>query len=292
MNEKVKQTLKYVEELKLICREKKGAVRRLNAIETELNNCEKEKKELVAEQHRLFDLAKEQESELEKLKEQYKNIHNTKVKVPLCNILNGLSRKERERVIEDIYYSQAERQELYENKISKLETALALSWRPIKEYFEEPHDWVLVQFKEKDTDFMPIPIVAEYRRHKNKWFPIEDDNSFVNYLNDICEPVAFMQIPHYKKVTVGEKTAKLELNKKELYHLQNDLISQIYDIKKAAFGDDYDMGCKLSDREKSLLTKEKETLLKSYGYYSRLELKEKLDKFEEDNFMEDQYCGG
>lgn len=63
----------------------------------------------------------ELKEEIKRLDSQYKNIHNTKVKVPLCNILNGLSQKERHRVIEDIYYSQAERQDFYDNKIAKLE---------------------------------------------------------------------------------------------------------------------------------------------------------------------------
>ena len=88
----------------------------------------------------------------------------------------------------------------------------------------------------------------------------------------------------------ANKVVKLELNKKELYHLQNDIITQIYLIKKSVFGIDYDMGCKLSNKEKSLLTEEKEKMLKIYGYYSRLELKEKLDKFENDNFAEIQSC--
>lgn len=66
----------------------------------------------------------ELKEEIKRLDSQYKNIHNTKVKVPLCDILNGLSQNERHRVIEDIYYSQAERQDFYENKISKLENEL------------------------------------------------------------------------------------------------------------------------------------------------------------------------
>ena len=164
--------------------------------------------------------------------------------------------------------------------------------RAIKDYFDGKHDWVLVQFKEKDTDFMPIPIVAEYRRHKKKWFVSADDTVSIDYYNDTCEPVAFMEIPHYKEATVGDKTARLELNKKELLHVQNDLIHNIYDIKKSVFGEEWWLGCVLSEAEKKLLTKEKEEQLRSYGYYSRLELKEKLDKFEEDNFMEDQCCGG
>lgn len=50
-------------------------------IESALKDCtiqntilKEHEKELIAEQHRLFDLAKEQENELQKIKEQYKNI--------------------------------------------------------------------------------------------------------------------------------------------------------------------------------------------------------------------------
>lgn len=91
---------------------------------------------------------------------------------------------------------------------------------------------------------------------------------------------------------MGNKTAKLELDKYELHHLQNDVISYIYEIKKIVFGNKWSFGCKLSDEEKSLLTEEKEKQLRTYGYYSRLELKEKLDKFEYDKFPERNCCGG
>lgn len=117
MNKEVKQALMH---LKIMTKDDKGCEAALELIENELNEDEEYESELITEQHRLFDLANKQENELQKIKEQYKNIHNTKVKVPLYNILNGLSRAERERVIEDIYYSQAEN----DNKISKLENEL------------------------------------------------------------------------------------------------------------------------------------------------------------------------
>ena len=82
------------------------------------------------------------------------------------------------------------------------------------------------------------------------------------------------------------KTAKIVLTLSELRHLQNDVIYSIYHIKKTIFGGDYSLETWLSKEETKQLTKEKEQLLKDYGYYSRLELKEKLGKFERENFEE------
>ncbi len=87
------------------------------------------------------------------------------------------------------------------------------------------------------------------------------------------------------------KTVTIELTKEELYHLQNDLISYIWNIKKRVFGDAWSFGCRLSEEEKALLTSEKEQELKESGYYSRLELKSKLDKIEEENFDVPQCAG-
>ena len=80
------------------------------------------------------------------------------------------------------------------------------------------------------------------------------------------------------------KTITVELTHSELMHLQNDLISYIWEIKEQVFGDAWSFGCNLSDKEKSLLDEEKEEKLKSYGYYSRLDLKNKLDRIEKENF--------
>ena len=240
MNEKVKQTQYEVKparrylrkgEISITQKSLDEAVGLVQDKDKYIAELKEHEKELIAEQHRLFDLAKEQENDL------------------------------------------------------------ALLWRPIEEYFKEPHDWVLVQFKEKDTGFMPIPIVAEYRKHRNKWFASVDNDISIDYYNNVCEPVAFMEIPHYKKVTIKNKTARLNLNQIELLHLKNDLIHNIYDIKKTVFGDKWQLGCVLGEEEKALLTKEKEWQLRSYGYYERFALLEKLDKFENDNFAEDQCCG-
>lgn len=80
-------------------------------------------------------------------------------------------------------------------------------WKPIKEYFKEQHDWVLVQFKEKKTGFLPIPKVCEYRKHIGLWFTQEDNKVMQCYLNESCEAVAFMEIPEYKEMQNGSKSS-------------------------------------------------------------------------------------
>lgn len=81
-----------------------------------------------------------------------------------------------------------------------------------------------------------------------------------------------------------EPKATLELTYSELCHLQNDVISYIYHIKEIVFGDDWSFGCRLSKEEIDLLDNDKIKQLNDYGYYSRLRLKEKLDRFEKEHF--------
>ena len=78
-----------------------------------------------------------------------------------------------------------------------------MRWQPIKNYFEhkEKYDWVLVQFKEKNTDFYPIPKVCEYRLSKG-WCIQAEDEQLEHYLNNNCEAVAFIDIPKYRGVLV------------------------------------------------------------------------------------------
>lgn len=72
-----------------------------------------------------------------------------------------------------------------------------MRWKPISEYHKRNRDWVLVQFKEKACDFYPIPVVAELRKN-GEWWCRTDDLILNNYLNDMCEAVAFIDIPPYK----------------------------------------------------------------------------------------------
>lgn len=75
-------------------------------------------------------------------------------------------------------------------------------WRPIEDYFKEreDHDWALIQFKEKDTGFLLLPIIAECNM-KGKWIPKEgeEDTALINYINDLCRPVAFMEWVPYRE---------------------------------------------------------------------------------------------
>lgn len=75
-------------------------------------------------------------------------------------------------------------------------------WKRIEEYDPVWMDWVLVQFKERKSGFMPIPMVAE-RSRNGKWHGQCDDTPTEEwYLNECCEAVAFMEIPLYEE---GEK---------------------------------------------------------------------------------------
>ena len=67
----------------------------------------------------------ELKEEIKRLDSQYKNIHNTKVKVPLCNIFSGLPQHEREKIIEDIYYSHTEQVEKLQTQNMELEEKYA-----------------------------------------------------------------------------------------------------------------------------------------------------------------------
>ena len=64
-------------------------------------------------------LLKAQEQEKEKLL--FKNIHNTKVKTPLVSIFEGISKDERFKFTEHIYYHWEEMKEALEDKNNELE---------------------------------------------------------------------------------------------------------------------------------------------------------------------------
>lgn len=82
-----------------------------------------------------------------------------------------------------------------------------------------------------------------------------------------------------------DKKVKIEFNKKELSHLINDLIDQIYKIKKSVFGENWNFGTDIT--EVDLLTPQQANDLKLFGYYSRKELLDKLKKIDLENFS---YC--
>ena len=73
------------------------------------------------------------------------------------------------------------------NQLKKL-----VSWQPIENYQVEKHDWVLVQFEEKDTKFRLVPRVAEFRN--GKWTILSEDVNEVRYLNEMCKAIAFVDM--------------------------------------------------------------------------------------------------
>lgn len=80
-------------------------------------------------------------------------------------------------------------------------------WYPIRTYYENKDklklDWALVQFKENKTGFMGLPHIAELRN--DKWhLECDDEESYVKYINEDCEPIAFMLWQPYNVKVVLE----------------------------------------------------------------------------------------
>lgn len=106
MNEKVKQALENVKNIKvgtMVLNDLFGED--LKIFETALNDYEEHEKELIAEQHRLFDLAKEQEKELKELKEalnvrEDSNINLNEINIELRNTRDSLQKHLTEKTLE------------------------------------------------------------------------------------------------------------------------------------------------------------------------------------------------
>ena len=79
-------------------------------------------------------------------------------------------------------------------------------WYPIIDYYENKDkyklDWALVQFKETETGFMPLPCVAEYIKRDGVWITQSDRD---RYLCEMCEPIAFMLWKPYEKEDLDEQ---------------------------------------------------------------------------------------
>ena len=85
-------------------------------------------------------------------------------------------------------------------------------WYPISVYYENQDklDWALVQFKEIKSDFMGLPHIAELRN--NKWYLESDDKEIhTKYINEDCEPVAFMLWQPNDTTKEANKELKIEL---------------------------------------------------------------------------------
>lgn len=80
----------------------------------------------------------------------------------------------------------------------------------------------------------------------------------------------------------------LELTRDELRHLQNDTITYIWKIKEIVFGDEWNFGRNIDEVDQ--LTPEQEEELRTFGYYSRVALLNKLDAFEKEYFSQSE-CG-
>lgn len=106
-------------------------------------------------------LLKEQEKEKEKLL--FKNIHNAKVKTPLVSIFEGLSKDERFKFTEHIYYHWEEMKEALEDKNNELEKENARSEEILQKYYQEgiTLDSVRALKQERDNYKKVLEIIKE-----------------------------------------------------------------------------------------------------------------------------------
>lgn len=77
-------------------------------------------------------------------------------------------------------------------------------WYPIEEYFKhiDEMDWALVQFKERYTDFYPLPVVVEFNKRDRVWVNYSNQD---RYIVEMCEPVAFMLWQPFEEVLKDEE---------------------------------------------------------------------------------------
>ena len=129
-------------------------------------------------------LLKAQEQEKEKLF--FKNIHNTKVKTPLVSIFEGLSKDERFKITEHIYYHWEEMKEALEEKNNELEKENA----ELKAKEQKEHS-VLEIIKEKYPDVVEVKLCNNYEHYKLRMSSKHDteivkidwnDRSLLDYL--------------------------------------------------------------------------------------------------------------
>lgn len=75
-------------------------------------------------------------------------------------------------------------------------------WKPISKYFDDKHDWALVQFVEHKSKFTCIPTVVEYKDGPfgKGWYAINAEENFglFNYYNVQCSAVAFIEWTPWK----------------------------------------------------------------------------------------------
>lgn len=143
-------------------------------------------------------------------------------------------------------------------------------WYPIQEYFNniEDMDWALVQFKETKTGFMPLPIIAEYKKKAKVWMTATDKD---RYLCEMCEPVAFMLWEPYE---LHQKLKMIgDLKEKELLMTVPKLV-EITTIKSYEPIEFYERDLK---RLKKLLQTNKDFVVESIEYVEEdVYVKEKL----------------
>lgn len=109
----------------------------------------------------------------------WKNIHNTKVKIPLCNIVNGMNQQERFRTIEHIYYHWEEMKEALEDKNKELEKENARNEEILQKYYHEGITLDSVRALKQEN--------AEYKRVLAIIFGKKVDIVYLNDSNNVEE---------------------------------------------------------------------------------------------------------
>ncbi len=102
---------------------------------------------------------------------------------------------------------------------------------PMSDY--DGFGWVIVQFVENNTGFKPIPMVAEYHKHTNKWFHDSVDKNNVDYYQNL-KALAWFPMPIYKetKPITGFRERYRKIAESEMFikHYYNKSLGDTIDI--------------------------------------------------------------
>lgn len=139
----------------------------------------------------------------DKLKELFEDLHITDrlTSMEIAELLDGII-----EIVEDAPTVEAK---------TVTDTNVGCKWIPCSERLPEKRDWYLAMFKEKDTNFMGLPVIADYLMGSHTAYTTKEgwiianctdreDGSAEYYKGLIC--VAWMPLPvPYKEDMRGEK---------------------------------------------------------------------------------------
>jgi len=83
-----------------------------------------------------------------------------------------------------------------------------ITWRPIAEYFNGEHDWVLVRMY--DGEYPCIPCVAEYNRKDGKWHMNDSEYTVLPFpAHEFFDMSTIGPLPEQKEIFSGSYDAML-----------------------------------------------------------------------------------